>query len=310
MAQLGFGGGAMDIAMQDPEQGRKDDKLSPRDRLNHWLGARTPKVIAMIAVLNVGAVGIMDYLTGYEFSFSLFYLVPISLAAWYGGWRLGLGVAFLSTCVCLGADLATGYTYSYIPLAIWDIFVRLGFFAITARLLSLLKENLRRQYELARIDSLTGLLNVRAFRQELRRSIELALRSATALTLAYIDVDNFKTVNDTLGHDEGDKLLQAIGQVCGHVLRATDYAGRLGGDEFGVVLPATEAEGSAAVIQKLHQQLSARMAEGGWTVSFSIGVITMNKAKPAGVDEALKLADTLMYEVKRSGKNALRHREF
>jgi diguanylate cyclase (GGDEF)-like protein len=184
----------------------------------------------------------------------------------------------------------------------------LGFFAITARLMTLLKQRFQIENKLTRVDALTGLLNMRAFRQELRRSIELALRSAAALTLAYVDVDNFKTVNDTGGHSEGDKLLQAIGQVCAHALRATDYAGRLGGDEFDIVLSATAEEGSAAVIQKLRQQLSAWMAAGGWPVSFSIGVITLSKAK-VGVDEAPKLAGALMYEVKRSGKNALCHRE-
>ena len=234
-------------------------------------------------------------------------MVPVAFAAWYGDQRVGMAIAVFSACTWLGVDQASGHPYSYNFISLWNALVRLGFFSITAHLLALLKRQLRVEYELARSDVLTGLLNGRAFRQELQRSIELARRSSTALTLAYIDVDNFKVVNDTRGHGEGDKLLQAIGEIFTQAMRSTDYAARIGGDEFGVVLPATKAEGGEAVITKLHQQLDERVAADDWPVSFSVGVITLTTAR-VDTDEALKQADAMMYEVKRAGKNAMRHR--
>ena len=295
------------MAMQGASHKHKNKASSPRDDLHNWLGKRPPRVIVLLAIMSLGLTALLDHLTSYEISFSLFYLAPVALAAWYGEKHMAMAIAVLAACIWFLIDQAAGHVYSSNLIAIWNALVRLGFFVITAYLLILLKRQMRVEYELARSDVLTGLLNGRAFRQELQRSIDLALRSSTALTLAYIDVDNFKVVNDTQGHGEGDKLLQAIGGIFTQAMRATDYAARLGGDEFGIVLPATEAEGGEAVMDKLRQQLDARVAAGGWPVSFSIGVITLRKVR-VNVDEALKLADALMYEVKRAGKNAMRHR--
>lgn len=286
---------------------RDPDVPSLRDRIHLWLNRLSPQVIMLLSMVGVALMGALDYLTGYEISVSLFYLAPVSLAVWYGDRREGIIVALLCAATWLVVDRMSGHVYRGQWIEWWNALIRLGFFVITAQLLSIVKEQLQLQSQLASSDGLTGLLNRRALRGGLRRSLELARRSSSPLTLAYIDVDNFKSVNDRQGHDRGDKLLQAIGEILSHVMRTTDYAARLGGDEFAVVLPATGAEGGEQVISKLRRQLRARVAEGGWPVSFSIGVITLQKVS-VDVDEALRLVDATMYEVKRAGKDAMRHR--
>lgn len=292
-----------------PILSRKREPETPvlRTRIHDWLGRRSPQAIQLLAMLGVGLMAELDYLTGYEISFSVFYLAPVALAVWYGDRRSGLVIALLSAAAWLGVDQASGHPYSTRLIELWDAGVRLAFFLITAHLLARLKEQLQLQSRLARSDMLTGMFNGRAFRDELQRSIQLARRSSSPLTLAYIDVDNFKTVNDTQGHDQGDRLLRVIGDIFLQSMRVTDYGARVGGDEFAIVLPATGAEGGDAIIAKLRRQLDARVAEGGWPVSFSIGVVTLQKVSVT-VEEAIKLADSLMYEVKRAGKNAMRHR--
>jgi diguanylate cyclase (GGDEF)-like protein len=89
-------------------------------------------------------------------------------------------------------------------------------------------------------------------------------------------------------------------------LRSTDVVARIGGDEFAILLPETEAEQAQTVVQKLREKLLTQMQESGWSVTFSVGLLSCADP-PHTVDEMIKIADGLMYEVKRDGKNAIRH---
>jgi diguanylate cyclase (GGDEF)-like protein len=197
------------------------------------------------------------------------------------------------------------YSSEWIPL--WNTLVRLGYFLIIARLLALLRERLAFEAKLAGTDALTGLPNSRGFGEALLLEHARARRYRRPFTLAYIDLDDFKGVNDSLGHAAGDRLLRDVAQALHAGVRRTDVVGRLGGDEFAALLPETDSRGAAPVLTKLRDAVVQAMAKGGWPVGTSIGAITFTEP-PETPDEALSAADNLMYEAKRSGKNRVIHR--
>lgn len=266
------------------------------DRLNR-------AAILALAVCGVVIVGGVDYLTGYEVSLSLFYLAPVALATWYAR-RGGIGIAMLSCLSWYTAEMATGSQYSHPTIPVWNALVRFGFFLITSLLLTALRNNLFDQRHLARTDELTGLYGRRAFEDRLKHDLASARRRKSALTLVYIDLDDFKAVNDSHGHSEGDLVLRVIGQVLNDSAREADTAARIGGDEFALVLPDTDSLGAQEFVSKLARELKEALEGSNWRVSSSIGVVTVldSATSPEG---AVAAADELMYEVKHGGKGAV-----
>jgi diguanylate cyclase (GGDEF)-like protein len=167
-----------------------------------------------------------------------------------------------------------------------------------------LQEALEKEKELARLDSLTGLANRRAFYEVLELEQKRARRYELPLTVAYLDVDNFKKINDTSGHSLGDSVLIVVAHTIKNNIRASDTVARLGGDEFAVLLPETEAAAAETVLRKLQGMLQTKTQENGWTISFSIGVATF-LFPPESLDDIIRTADEVMYAVKTSGKNNL-----
>ncbi|MDH3209935.1 MAG: CHASE domain-containing protein [Burkholderiaceae bacterium] len=163
--------------------------------------------------------------------------------------------------------------------------------------------------DLARKDVLTGLSSPRAFREEAAMLIKLAARTGVPSALAFLDLDDFKLVNDTMGHAEGDRVLQCIGEALAKSTRSTDLVGRLGGDEFVVLLPEAEAASAKLFFDRLHEQLLELMRDHGWPVGVSMGVAFFPTAPPSA-DDALHFADSVMYMAKKAGKNRTATAEF
>lgn len=254
----------------------------------------------------IGAIGVIDFITGYEIGFSLFYVIPISFAAWFMGRGRGIAASVVSSFVWLGADIASGHVYSHPLIPIWNSLIRLSFFFIISFLLSALKNALEREKELARTDYLTGAVNSRFFFELLQMEIDRLQRYQHPFTLAYVDLDNFKTVNDRFGHPTGDRVLVTVVGFAKKHLRKIDVIGRLGGDEFALLLPETDHESARAALAKLRGGLLEEMRQNNWPITFSIGVLTCTAAPPeTGV--LVKMADALMYSVKHESKNAIKY---
>jgi diguanylate cyclase (GGDEF)-like protein/PAS domain S-box-containing protein len=166
------------------------------------------------------------------------------------------------------------------------------------------EERLEREAMLARIDELTRVNNSRGFKEEAGLLLGLAARQVQPITLAYLDLDDLKPINDMLGHAEGDRVLKTVGDVLARSVRSTDVVGRLGGDEFAVVSLGASASGAKAFFGRLHEQLLKAMGERGWTIGFSMGVAFFSAPIPE-LEDALKQADALMYRAKRAGKNRM-----
>jgi len=250
--------------------------------------------------------GVIDYLTGYELSFSLFYLAPIVLVTWFVSRRLGIMISIFSAIIWFVADISSGQTYSHPAIELWNTFIRFGFFVIVTLLLSALRKQLRTEEIFARTDFVTGAMNTRYFYGLAHMEISRSRRYQHPFTLAYIDLDNFKAVNDRFGHDTGDVVLRTVANVLHQHLRDTDIVARFGGDEFAMLLPETGQESAKVVISKIHSSLMAEMQKNGWPVTFSIGVVTY-VAVPHTVNNVVKIADELMYSVKSGTKNGVRY---
>jgi diguanylate cyclase (GGDEF)-like protein len=153
---------------------------------------------------------------------------------------------------------------------------------------------------------LTGVLNCGAFQEILDTEIQRSLRYRDPLTLAYLDCDNFKPVNDQYGHEVGDQALRILAQTIQDNLRQSDRIARVGGDEFVVLLTTISFASAQHVLEKLRDKVGQAMHEHAWPVTLSIGAVTYDRPEFAA-ELILKEADQLMYESKKSGKNQIRH---
>lgn len=271
-------------------------------RASRALARLSRRQVITLALAGVAVVGIIDYVTGYELALSLFYLGPVAAAAWYCSRRAAVGIGVLASIVWFAADVGAGHVYEHPAIFVWNALIRLGFFLITGLLLVALREHLANEESLARTDSLTGVFNRRALFERLEYVVQLAQRRQTMLTVVYIDLDDFKSINDTYGHAEGDRVLCTSAQVMSETIRRADTAARLGGDEFALVLADTDRQGAEELISKLRQRLQDALASAGLNATCSIGAVTFREP-PATADQALRAADQLMYKVKAAGKN-------
>ena len=125
-----------------------------------------------------------------------------------------------------------------------------------------------------------------------------------ALTVAYVDADDFKGINDRYGHAYGDEVLRSIANTLKQNLRETDSISRVGGDEFVILLPETDAEQAHAVLSKLQSVMAASMARFETKISVSVGAVVFDEP-PLDVDALTKASDAAMYRAKANGKNGI-----
>ncbi len=248
--------------------------------------------------------GLLDFVTGFEVNVSIFYLIPIALVTWYTGRELGLVMCGVSAIVWFLADILAGNTYPVVWLYLWNTLIRLGFYLIVVGLIISLKKSYKATQELARTDYITGAVSNRYFYSLAEIELVRSQRYNHPLTLAYIDLDNFKEVNDHSGHSTGDKLLRAVAEVVNRRSRNIDTFARLGGDEFALLLPETGEVEAQAVLSRIRRSLLEEMHNNGWPVTFSIGVVTFIKI-PKTVDDMVKMADDVMLPVKTGGKDGI-----
>jgi diguanylate cyclase (GGDEF)-like protein len=166
------------------------------------------------------------------------------------------------------------------------------------------------EFELSRLaatDSLTGLPNRRYFIETANREVERVRRFGTSTSVVMIDLDHFKSVNDTYGHAMGDQALCSFAQTCKKSLRPTDLLARLGGEEFAVLLPGAGAESGVGVAEMLRRSVAETAIEGSHgsiNVTSSSGVTEILRSDRS-IDDALRRADLALYAAKRAGRNCV-----
>ena len=275
-------------------------------RLVRWLDRRSAEQLLVLALLLTATIGGIQLLVSPALSFHVFYLAPVSMAAWHLGRRAGIAVSGLAALAWLVAEVMRA---PVVPAAWWNLAVRFASFVVVAGIISTLRRLLEVERASARTDVLTGAQNARAFGETTERELRRLRRFGRDLTLAYIDLDDFKLVNDRHGHAAGDELLQLVSRTIAETLRIDDVVARIGGDEFAVLLPETGAEASWVVLRKMHNAVRLAVSERGWPVGVSIGAISC-LSPPESAAALLAMADAAMYEAKRQGKNTIEHRLF
>ena len=262
-----------------------------------------------ISLCTVVLICTIDYLTGSELSFSIFYLIPISITTILLGCKAGYLTAFLSALCWLVADLAANHAYSNDLIPYWNTAVRLGYFIAHTVLLSAIISSRDKMRNMAFHDPLTGASNWRFFEETVRRSLSEMRRSRKPITLSYIDLDNFKQVNDTFGHETGDEVLKTVVESIQNSIRPSDLLARMGGDEFALLLPDTNSENSRPVLSRIAENFNSLMTAQKYPVTMSIGAVSFN-TPPISVEAMVQQADELMYAVKKAGKNNIKYSEW
>ena len=270
--------------------------------LDNFLEAKPHWQINLCGLTLIALFGTLDHFTGFELSFSVFYLIPISLTAWYVRRQAGLAMSLVSAITWLAMDYTSGHSYSQAWMPFWGATVRLAFFVLITYLTAEIKLRLRAERLSARTDPLTGVKNSLAFKEEADLLFKTAKRHDYPVTVGFIDLDDFKSVNDKQGHAEGDRVLKVVAATLSLSARESDIVARLGGDEFAVVLSHTDVTGARTFFDRLHGRLLWAMREGSWAIGFSVGVAIFPNGAHS-YSEALKSADTLMYRVKNGSRN-------
>lgn len=263
-------------------------------------------VIVVISLLLTVLVGFGDYLAGPEISFSIFYVLPVAVASWYGSRTAGFLIAMAAAGTLNIVEMMSGVQHSHPLIVYWNAAASLGMVVILAYLFSNLRERLQKERELADTDSLTQACNRRRFYQHAENEIQRAQRYRHPFTIAYIDLDDFKIVNDSYGHETGDDLLRTVVSVMNDNARETDIVARLGGDEFAILFIETGSQTAASALEKIRAHLMMAMQRAGWPVTFSIGMVTY-EAAPTDVRQVLRQVDEMMYVAKKNGKNRIIH---
>lgn len=284
-----------------PSASRRSESFFP-DRVYGYLPA---SVLFLAASLLTSLTALLDFLTGPEISLGLFYLLPVAACAWWGGLPHGILVALVATLAWDGVDLLEMHSSSP-AIDLWNGIVRFSTLVVVSSLTARVKAGVIRERQLARTDPLTGAANNRTFYAATAAEADRSYRTNRPLTLAYLDLDNFKHLNDRFGHAAGDAALLNVVRSIRLNLRASDLLARLGGDEFALLLPETDVDGVLHVLNRLQEQVAEEMTRRGWPVTLSIGAITF--VRPTwDVDLMIQQVDALMYQAKRKGKARVEH---
>ena len=233
--------------------------------------------------------------------FGILYVIPVLLVTWTDGliWGIVFGVASIALRETVALDQMPLDT----PLP-WRIANAGAYVAVLAVAIAGLRNLRRSQTQLAQLviqDQLTNVLNARAFADRLGEELDRNRRYPRPLALLYMDLDNFKIINDTHGHQTGDAVLRLVADAMRSSVRHSDIVGRLGGDEFAVLMPETDAQVADAAAKRLVAGLR-NVFKGTPNVTASIGVVSCT-ATDASTDDLLRRADQAMYDAKKMGKD-------
>jgi diguanylate cyclase (GGDEF)-like protein len=262
-------------------------------------GAFIGSVIAMTMVF------ILDLLTGADIRLHALYIFPLTIIALHCDRKsFFVGALILSLVLQLNT-----FFHDAIPMN--SLLTDEGIALISSVLIVSLARMSRINYlmvqDLACRDVLTGLLNRRAFDSTAEKEMAKQARYGGVFSLAVIDLDNFKTLNDTKGHAAGDKALKLVANVLQEHTRYVDSVSRLGGDEFAILIPETGERECNVICRNIARLIEKKMNDVGFPVTASIGCATFDQA-PESLSYALQAADRAMYAVKEERKNALENK--
>jgi diguanylate cyclase (GGDEF)-like protein len=274
-----------------------------------FISKQRRSTVFVVGSLLLGLLGIGAYFAiGQLLEFSVFFIIPISFFTWFVARRAGLIASVVSAIFTLAANLASPMHAVHPRVAYWNALVWLAFFVLITIIIAELKVSYLRERQLSRVDNLTGVATRLAFYEVAEDEKNRAQRYRHSITIAYLDLDHFKEVNDSMGHAVGDKALVAVARTIEGNIRQTDTVARMGGDEFAIILPNTGKDAAGRVLSKVLRALDEAMLQSEYPVTFSIGAVTF-LTPPESLQDMIQHADGVMYSIKSTGKNRLEQKE-
>ncbi len=274
-------------------------RLNKLERLDH-------RIFLALLILWALLIAWADYATDL-LPFIHYYILPIAFSAYFLSRKTALLLAVLVSVLSSAVyyliieHLFSAATNKYLLLA--QFAMTLILFVVIALVVNRFKQLLMQVKLLANVDSLTKASTRRYFYERCIIELARSYRYKHPVTIAFIDLDNFKEVNDTYGHEKGDQLLVKTASTIMSDLREGDLFGRLGGDEFAIFLPQADTEQAKKTISRLREKLLNEIKPFNTDVTFSIGVVTCVSATLPSFDDLLILADKAMYQIKRTTKD-------
>jgi diguanylate cyclase (GGDEF)-like protein len=258
----------------------------------------------MVGVILFVAVCAVDYSTRRDMLLSILYLFPVSYFAWFFQGRTAVFVSILSAFLWSWIDWMKNPAHADVLVPYWNGLINVGLFLAFIHIMRELKELYLREKQGSHYDFLTGLNNRRSFYEALEAERLRASRYGLPTTFVYLDIDDFKKVNDSFGHERGDEVLIAVAKTIRRNARVSDVVARLGGDEFAILMPHTPLAAAGTMLRKLQKLISDEMQSHQPPVTCSIGAVTFPQATES-IEEMVSEADALMYSAKKIGKNSL-----
>jgi diguanylate cyclase (GGDEF)-like protein len=262
---------------------------------------RHSRTLALAAAVALTAlIYLANALTPSAIKLGLLYLVPVLLITWLEGIPWGAAFAVATALLRMIVEIEQVPTDSP-GVALLNQLTYLAVAGITMFAFGRIRHTQAQLQDLALHDPLTRVLNSRAFGERLSAELKRARRYGRPLAVLYLDLDDFKRVNDSHGHETGDGVLKLVAEAIRRVVRQPDVVARLGGDEFGVLMPETDGDLADAAAARLATELRAAF-NGTPAVTASIGVVSCTQTD-VDANEVLRRADQAMYEAKRKGKD-------
>ena len=283
--------------------------LDPESQVRLDKGHQSSMAWVLGAGLTFGGLGWIEFRFMGGPSLEIFYLLgvlPVTAAVGLYG---GLAAAFFGITIHLLVRIfhMAQEDPARFAITLWDgLSWALGL-TVVVFLMARVRKAYLTEREQARMDLLTGLLSRREFVRAAQRELDLAARRGGALSLALLDADGFKKINDVQGHDAGDRCLRIMGRALAERVRHTDLVGRLGGDEFVVLLTDTSGPAAGVVLQDVCRMTRERTAEAGVPVTLSVGLVDCRDG--GSLADLLRVADGRMYESKRGEKGRVTYAE-
>lgn len=253
-------------------------------------------------VIVVLGIFVADILTDSNISLHTLYAFPIAFIALQREvQRLDI-LLFLMALICAEMTLIS-YDLPVISLVV-DSLVTLVTSALALALGQFARTSHVKLEDQATKDVLTELFNRRAFENSLQQEIARWERYGGFFSLAVLDLDGFKELNDTMGHNAGDEALKRLAELLRADVRKSDFVARIGGDEFVVLMPNTSISDCAALCEQFRIRIEKAMADAGFKITASIGCNGVER-ESASSSNILLLADKAMYAAKKAGKNCV-----
>lgn len=265
-----------------------------------------------LCYIGTAIAGYINYIIG-DYAVTLLYFIPIYFAikqldkAYCRLFTIISSIInfIIGALVYSGTSVYGGYGFTLVSLRTWNSVETSSIILLTGYLFYSLRYDSKQLDEAANIDYLTGLLNRSSFYKLAGYELTNCRRYGRQFTAALIDIDDFKSINDTYGHDVGDQVIKIVAVNIRNVLRNSDIIARVGGDDFIVMLPETGA-GSIDVFNKIVKSINSKFVNKPCQINLSIGAVTFN-TPPKSVDEMLTITDSKMYVAKMNGKNNISH---